>query len=71
VLRRASADAGLELLIEDEGVGLDPRAALAAGGGLAGMRERVQLLGGSFELLSLPGQGATIRVLLPASGTLA
>jgi two-component system sensor histidine kinase UhpB len=71
VLHRASAGGTLELQIEDEGVGLDPRVALAAGGGLAGMRERVQLLGGSFELLSQPGQGARIRILLPTSGTLA
>jgi signal transduction histidine kinase len=55
----------LELQIIDRGVGLAPRAALAAGGGLAGMRERVLLLGGSFELLSQPGQGATIHVFLP------
>jgi signal transduction histidine kinase len=29
------------------------------------MRERAQLQGGSFDLLSHLGQGATIRVLLP------
>ena len=55
----------LELQITDHGVGMDTREAMAAGGGLAGMRERAQLLGGSFELLSQSGQGATIRVLLP------
>jgi two-component system sensor histidine kinase UhpB len=58
----------LELEIADLGVGLEPDVALSTGGGLAGMRERVQLLGGSFELLSQPGQGATIRMLLPPSG---
>jgi two-component system sensor histidine kinase UhpB len=58
----------LQLEIADQGVGLEPRVALAAGGGMAGMRERVQLLGGNFELLSQPGQGATIRILLPPSG---
>lgn len=55
----------LELRITDHGVGMDARRAMAAGGGLAGMRERAQLQGGSFELLSQAGQGATIRVLLP------
>jgi signal transduction histidine kinase len=35
------------------------------------MRERVQLLGGNFELLSQPGQGATIHVLLPDTLTAA
>ncbi len=65
---RDPAGSLLQLRVADQGVGLDVRAALAAGGGLAGMRERVQLLGGTFELLSPPGQGATIQVLLPDSG---
>jgi signal transduction histidine kinase len=29
------------------------------------MRERVEILGGSFELNSAPKQGTTIRVILP------
>ncbi len=33
--------------------------------GLRGMRERAQLLGGSFEIFSRPNEGATIRVSLP------
>jgi two-component system sensor histidine kinase UhpB len=66
--REAAVGAPLELQIIDLGVGMEPRAALAAGGGLAGMRERVRLLGGSFELLSQPEEGARIRVLLPPSG---
>jgi signal transduction histidine kinase len=70
-LARDPARSLLQLRICDQGVGLDVHAAMAAGGGLAGMRERVQLLGGTFELLSQPGQGATIQVLLPDTGTLA
>jgi two-component system, NarL family, sensor histidine kinase UhpB len=62
------ANAPLQLRITDRGVGLDVRVALAVGGGLAGIRERVQLLGGRFELLSQPGGGATIEILLPVSG---
>ncbi|MEO8486765.1 MAG: ATP-binding protein [Betaproteobacteria bacterium] len=34
-------------------------------GGLAGMRERVQVLGGRFELQSTPGAGTVARVRLP------
>ena len=64
-LRRLAGEPLLALQITDHGVGMDPRRALATGGGLSGMRERAQLQGGSFELLSQPGQGATIRVLLP------
>jgi signal transduction histidine kinase len=68
LVRDSGPDSSLQLRIADQGVGIDVRAALAVGGGLAGMRERVQLLGGRFELLSQAGQGATIRILLPGSG---
>jgi signal transduction histidine kinase len=34
--------------------------------GLAGMRERVEALGGSFELHSAPGRGTTVKASLPA-----
>ncbi len=33
--------------------------------GLSGMRERVELLGGQFEVNSAPGYGTTIRAVLP------
>lgn len=33
--------------------------------GLVGMRERVELLGGQFEVHSVPGSGTTIRASLP------
>lgn len=56
----------LQVRITDQGVGCDARAALAVGGGLAGMRERVLMLGGLFELQSQPDQGTTITVKLPA-----
>jgi two-component system, NarL family, sensor histidine kinase UhpB len=67
-VRGTSPGAPLQLRITDRGVGLDVHAALAAGGGLAGIRERVQLLGGRFELLSQPGGGAMLEILLPISG---
>lgn len=54
----------LLLEMRDDGAGFDT-GMQRAGGGLAGMRERVALLGGRFELLSAPGQGVTIRVELP------
>lgn len=62
-LTRAPDADVLLLEMRDDGVGFaqDP----AMGGGLAGMRERVGLLGGQFELLSGPGQGVTIRIELP------
>jgi signal transduction histidine kinase len=36
--------------------------------GLLGMRERAELLGGSFDLRATPSQGTTIRVVLPSCG---
>lgn len=60
----------LTLSIEDDGKGFDAGAALRAtgedqGGGVRGMRDRVQLFGGTFSLSSTPGQGARIEIELP------
>ncbi len=63
-----SADAeNLSVQISDPGKGFNPQAALAAGesSGLAGMRERAQLLGGTLTIESAPGAGATVTALLP------
>jgi len=60
-----SADA-LRLVISDQGPGFDPQTALAKGRlGLRGMRQRVEVLGGSFVLKSEPGAGTQIQVTLP------
>jgi signal transduction histidine kinase len=37
--------------------------------GLLGMRERVELLGGSLEVESAPGRGTRIRAVFPLSKT--
>ncbi len=48
--------------ISDDGLGFDPGGVPVQGHhGLRVMRERVEGLGGSFELFSQPGQGTTIR----------
>jgi signal transduction histidine kinase len=63
-----SADAeNLAVLVEDHGAGFEPEAALAAGvsSGLAGMRERAQLLGGTLTIESAAGQGTKVMALLP------
>ena len=62
---------GLRLEIRDDGRGFDPhRVAPAADGqsgiGLAGMRERLRLLGGRLELQSAPGGPTVVRALLPS-----
>lgn len=56
---------GVSLEMRDDGAGFHPDAPRAHGSGLAGMRERVTLLGGQFALLSAPGRGVTIRAEIP------
>jgi PAS domain S-box-containing protein len=64
-----------ELLLEvaDDGRGLDPaeaRQAVAHGHiGLASAAQRVEVLGGRFELLSRPGGGTTVRGTIPVAVT--
>ncbi|MGO9885719.1 MAG: sensor histidine kinase, partial [Solirubrobacteraceae bacterium] len=55
----------LRVSVRDDGTGFEPTAA-TNGFGLAGMRERVELLGGELTIESAPGSGTTIAVLLPA-----
>ncbi|MCA9718919.1 MAG: sensor histidine kinase [Myxococcales bacterium] len=64
----------LVLEIEDDGCGFDAEAARRdarrrppgqGGRGLAGMRERVELLGGALELETAPGDGTRLRATLP------
>lgn len=41
---------------------------LSGGFGLAGMRERAELVGGELELVSAPGGGASVRLTVPLDG---
>ncbi|MFV2063156.1 MAG: ATP-binding protein [Chloroflexota bacterium] len=70
LVRMRRYDDEVELSIEDDGEGFDvepalARAAGAGGVGLAGMQERVALLGGSMKITSEPGRGTVIRVRAP------
>ncbi len=58
--------AQLRLQVSDGGPGFDPAAAADdARLGLPGMRERAELLGGSFRIQSQPGQGTTVVASWP------
>jgi signal transduction histidine kinase len=57
----------LLLTVEDDGRGFD--AANTRGLGLLGMEERVQHLGGAFQVHSTPGRGTSLRVELPLTQT--
>ena len=64
-VRVAVAGGRLDVEIADDGRGYDPDAT-APGFGLAGMRERVELLGGELTLMPSPS-GTTVRAVLVPS----
>jgi signal transduction histidine kinase len=53
------------LEVRDDGQGFDAQAIRKTSFGLAGMEERVLMLGGEIEVLSAPGAGTAIKVRLP------
>jgi signal transduction histidine kinase len=60
----STSDDTLHLTIEDNGRGFDPTI-LSSRLGLAGMHERMSLVGGKLEVESSPGTGATIFARIP------
>jgi signal transduction histidine kinase len=68
-VKATDVDGFLALEVGDTGPGFDPGQRPGEGHlGLAGMRERTELLGGRFELTSGPGIGTRIRAYLPLTG---
>jgi signal transduction histidine kinase len=63
----SSTDSSVELRVEDNGVGFRVEEALERRNsfGLLGMMERVALLGGAFEVQSVPSKGTKVTVQLP------
>jgi len=56
----------LAVEVRDNGVGFEPSGPIAAGHyGLQGMQERAELADGSVDIISQPGDGTTVRLLLP------
>jgi signal transduction histidine kinase len=55
----------VELTVTDDGCGFDPRLLATDRLGLAGISERVRLLGGAVEIDTKPGVGTTVRATLP------
>jgi signal transduction histidine kinase len=64
-----SDDDRADMQVRDDGIGFDPNSVNGLTGrghfGLAGMRERVEMAGGRYRLLSSPGGGTAINVRLP------
>lgn len=51
--------------VRDDGVGFDPTPRPRNSSGLASMRERIELLGGTLNTDSAPGRGTRVEVLVP------
>jgi signal transduction histidine kinase len=56
---------GIRMQITDDGRGFDTDPAVQPGLGLMSMRERVQMLGGRFDLRSSPGAGTIVEATFP------
>ncbi|MEX2210987.1 MAG: GAF domain-containing sensor histidine kinase [Gaiellaceae bacterium] len=61
----AQKNSSVAAVVEDDGVGFDPRAGSEEGLGLAGMRERVGLVGGRLSIESAAGAGTTLVAEVP------
>jgi signal transduction histidine kinase len=62
-LRLDCHDGALTLSIRDDGIGgADP----SRGSGIIGLRDRAEALGGRISVVSLPGEGTTLHLQLPA-----
>jgi len=59
------ADSCVSVAVTDRGRGITGDISTAAGAGLSGMHERVELLGGRFHVSSRPGQGTRIEAQIP------
>jgi NarL family two-component system sensor histidine kinase YdfH len=64
----AEKDELLVIEVRDDGVGFEPTVISRQGHyGLIGLRERARLLGGQLTVMSAPGKGTSMRVLLPVT----
>jgi two-component system NarL family sensor kinase len=60
---------GICLRVADAGAGFDPTAVFHPphGWGIAGMRERVESVGGKLQIESAPGDGTLVEACIPVS----
>jgi signal transduction histidine kinase len=76
LIQASRPDGAVQIEIEDDGRGFDAAALSGAdpsgrGLGLLGIRERLDLLGGSAEIDSAPGLGARVCLRVPAGAAAA
>ncbi len=65
-VRLSAGSEAIQLAIEDNGAGFDPHVnSLSRGFGLISMQERADRIGGDLTILTKPGSGTKIHLLLP------
>ncbi len=57
--------AAMELRIEDDGIGFDPKASHPGHYGLVGLQEQARLAKGELSLATAPGAGVKLRLTIP------
>jgi signal transduction histidine kinase len=65
-LHLTNGPAGLALTIVDDGVGFDVGAVGGKGLGLISMSERLETIGGTFDIRSRPGEGTRLNATVPS-----
>jgi two-component system, NarL family, nitrate/nitrite sensor histidine kinase NarX len=66
VVRGSVRDDEINIEIADDGRGFEPdQVAFGSKFGLVGMRERTELIGGDFQIISKPGEGTIVRLAVP------
>ena len=65
-VRAARTGDGLVITVTDDGVGIGDGAETGEGSGLAGLRDRVEALGGRLVVGGRPSGGTTLEVVLPS-----
>jgi len=61
----AAVDGRARVSVSDDGIGFDPAQTRLGAHGLAGMRFRVQSVGGRWQLDTAPGRGTTVLAEIP------
>jgi signal transduction histidine kinase len=65
VTLRAGGGNTLELIIEDNGIGFDPGVQRPDHFGIVGLHEQADLIGAELEIVSKPGEGTMLSIVLP------
>jgi signal transduction histidine kinase len=67
-VRLVATPEAVQLIVRDDGHGFDPSSVADDRHGIVGMRERVEMLDGSLQVESSPGEGTRLDVTVPLEG---